>query len=176
MRLQPARFLLISIVCQLLVGCHTLWQPAQSPRTPLPPEIAGTWQAQDNPWRVVLSPDGTVSSAVIPMCTIEVRPNQVSRTEMKDGSWSTFKAGDCTVQYSPDTRELFVTVRMDSIHVVFLDNVIEGNSTDRLIGPVSQDGKSWAADWISVFDYGPRFPQDANDVVAEPLIFEKIVN
>jgi len=30
------------------------------------------------------------------------------------------------------------------------------------------------ADWINIFDYGPRLPQDANDIYAEQLIFEKL--
>jgi hypothetical protein len=71
-------------------------------------------------------------------------------------------------------QELFVSIEMKKIHIKFLDNVIDGFSIDRFIGPVSQDGKLWKADWITIFDYGPRFPQDANDIVATPLVFEKI--
>ena len=63
---------------------------------------------------------------------------------------------------------------MKKIHIVFMDNVIDGNSVDRFVGPVSEDGKVWTADCISVFDYGPRFPQDPNDVYAQPLVFEKV--
>jgi len=108
------------------------------------------------------------------MGVVEVKPNQTARIEMKDGSYSTFEAGDCVVEYMPATRELFVSVQMEEIHVVFLDNAIDGNSIDRFIGPVSEDGKVWTADWITVFDYGPRFPQDANDTFGGQLIFEKI--
>jgi len=140
----------------------------------LPPDIAGTWKAQDSPWKIVLSPNGTVSSAVIPMGEVEIKPNQTTKVEMKDGSFSTFKAGDCVVEYTPDTRELFVSVEMEKIHIKFLDNVIDGNSIDRFVGPVSEDGKFWMADWIAVFDYGPRFPQEPNDISAKPLVFEKI--
>jgi len=140
----------------------------------LPPDIAGTWKAQDSPWKIVLSPDGTVSSAVIPMGEVEIKPNQTTRLEMKDGSFSTFKAGDCVVEYTPDTRELFVSVEMEKIHIKFFDNVIDGNSSDRFVGPVSEDGKFWMADWITIFDYGPRFPQEPNDISATPLVFEKI--
>ena len=140
----------------------------------LPPDIVGTWKAQDSPWKIVLSSDGTVSSAVIPMGEVEIKPNQTTKVKMKDGSFSTFKAGDCVVEYTPDTRELFVSVEMEQIHVRFLDNVIDGNSIDRFVGPVSEDGKFWMADWIAVFDYGPRFPQEPNDISAKPLVFEKL--
>jgi hypothetical protein len=158
-----------------LLGCHGPARPTFVPR-PLPPEVAGTWQAQDSPWKIVLSADGTLSSAVIPMGRVEIRPNRTTRVEMKDGSFSTYTAGDCVVDYTPATRELFVSVKMKKIHIVFLDNLIEGNSMDRFVGPVSEDGKTWTADWITVFDYGPRFPQDPNDIYAQPLIFEKIEN
>jgi hypothetical protein len=69
-----------------------------------------------------------------------------------------------------------VSVEMKKIHVVFMDNEVNGNSLDRFIGPVSEDGKVWTADWINIFDYGPRFPQDPNDIYAEPVVFDKIEN
>ena len=137
-------------------------------------DIAGTWKARDNPWTIVLSPDGTVSSAVIPMGEVQIKPNQTTTAKMKDGSLSTFKAGDCVVEYTPKTRELFVGIEMKDIHIKFQNNEIKGNSMDRFIGPVSQDGKYWKADWITVFDYGPLFPQDPNDVTATPVVFEKM--
>jgi hypothetical protein len=142
----------------------------------LPTEVAGTWQAQDSPWKIVISPDGTISSAVVFMGEVEVKPNQTTKVEMKDGSFSTYKAGTCSVEYNPSTRELFVSIELEKIHIVFLDNVIDGNSVDRFIGPISEDGKTWMADWISVFDYGPRFPQEPNDIYPQPLIFQKFEN
>ena len=157
-------------------GCQKPSSPPPVVKTSLPPDIAGTWKARENVWKIVLSPDGTVSSALIPMGEVEVKPNKTTRAEMEDGQFSTFRAGDCIVEYSPDTRELFVSVEMKKIHVVYADNVVDGNSLDRFIGPVSEDGKVWTADWINVFDYGPRFPQDPNDIYAEPVVFDKIEN
>ena len=174
MRLKVELIFILGAILLSAAGCPT---PSRKPlvdESVLPPDIAGTWKAHDSPWKIVLSPDGTVSSAVIPMGVVEVKPNQTTKVEMKDGSYSTYKAGDCVVEYMPNTRELFVSVEMEEIHIVFLDNVIDGNSIDRFIGPVSEDGKVWTADWINVFDYGPRFPQDANDTFSGQLIFEKI--
>jgi len=174
MKLKVELIFILGLILLSAAGCQ---RPSRQPlvtESLLPPDIAGTWKAQGSPWKIVLSPDGTVSSAVIPMGVVEVRPNQTTKTEMKDGSYSTFKAGDCVVEYTPTTRELFVSIQMDEIHVQFLDNVIDGNSIDRFIGPVSEDAKTWTADWITVFDYGPRFPQDANDTFGGQLIFEKI--
>ena len=155
-------------------GCQNRSGRPAANRIMLPPDIAGTWQADDSPWQIVLSPNGTVTSAVIPLGEVEIRPNKTTKVEMDDGSYSTYKAGDCVVEYNADTRELFVSVEMKEIHVKYLHNVLDGSSTDRFVGPVSKDGKSWAADWINISDYGPRFPQDANDIFAEPMIFRKV--
>jgi hypothetical protein len=157
-----------------IVGCQINQTQLFSGRNSLPPEVAGMWQAQDSPWKIVLNRNGTVSSAVIPMGQVEITPNKITRVEMKDGSFSTYKAGDCIVEYTPETRLLLVTIEMQDIHITFNENVIDGNSLDRFVGPVSEDGKTWTPDWIAVFDYGPRFPQEPNDILAQPLVFKKV--
>jgi hypothetical protein len=162
------------LLISTLAGCQRASVQTPATQQILPPDVAGTWKAQDSPWKIVLSTDGTVSSAVIPMGEVEVKPNQTTKAEMKDGSISTFTAGDCIVEYTPRNRELYICIEMEKIDIKFLDNVIAGNSTDRFVGTISQDGKLWKADWINVFDYGPQFPQDPNDIYAKPLIFEKI--
>jgi len=156
-------------------GCLPANRPSSN-KPLLPPDIAGTWEARETTWKIVLAPNGTVSSAVIDMGAVEVRPNKTSRVEMDDGSFSTYRAGNCIVEYTPTTRELFVSVEMKNIHVVFMDQLIDGNCIDRFVGPVSEDGKQWTAEWIKTFDYGPRFPQDPNDIYAEPVVFDKIEN
>ncbi|MHC4742192.1 MAG: hypothetical protein ACYS8Z_09785 [Planctomycetota bacterium] len=162
-------------VCFVLLtsGCP---RPPEEGQVMLPADIAGTWQARGNPWKIALNPDGTVSSAYIDMGGVEVAPNKTTRVEMKDGQFSTYKAGDCIVEYTPESRDLYVRVEIEDMHIVYLDNVIDGNSVDRFVGPVSEDGKVWSTDWIKVFDYGPRFPQDANDITPEPLVFDKIAD
>jgi hypothetical protein len=140
----------------------------------LPPDAVGTWLAKDSRLRIVVSPDGTVSSAVIPLGEVELRPNQAAKVAMKDGSFSTYKAGDFAVDYSATTRELFVSLVVEEFHIKFMEARIDGNETHRFIGPVSEDGKSWTADWIHVFDYGPQFPQDPNEIGSQKVVFEKI--
>ena len=156
-------------------GCPPANGPGPTRSTiKLPAEVAGMWKAKDSPWEIVLSADGAVSSAVIPMGEVRIRPNQTTKVEMKDGSFSTYEAGECPVEYTPATRELFVSIVMKEIHVVFMENQIDGNSTDRFVGRVSEDGTQWAAELMTKFDYGPRFPMDANDMYAGPILFEKV--
>jgi hypothetical protein len=174
LRLKAVIILFLVWLIFAAVSCQTSVKQPSARKAILPPDIAGTWKAKDSPWKIVLSPDGTVSSAVIPMGEVEIKPNQTTKAEMKDGSISTFTAGDCFVEYTPQTKELYVCIEMEKIDIKFLDNAISGNSTDRFVGTVSQDGKTWRADWINVFDYGSQFPQDPNDIFATPLVFEKV--
>jgi len=173
MKTKSAIIFSSALVLLSIWGC-----PGPNGRRPgkalLPPDVAGTWQARGSQWKIVVEPDATLASAVIDMGTVEVKPNKTAKVEMKDGSFSTYTAGECPVEYNPDTRELFVTVEVEEMHIRFMDNAIDGNSVDRFMGPVSEDGKEWTADWIKVFDYGPRFPQGPNDIAARPLIFDKV--
>lgn len=171
MKLRTAIILALVWIGLLTCGCPR----SPKPQVMLPPDIVGTWKARGNTWQIVLSPDGTVASAVIDMGAVAIRPNKTTKVEMKDGQFSIYKAGDCSVEYNPDERELFVSIEMENIHVVFLENVIDGNSTDRFMGSVSQDGKEWTVEWIKVYDYGPRFPSgDPNEQYARPLVFDKV--
>ena len=171
---------LILSVCglMLLVGCQGRSEKtAGQGKAVLPPEVAGVWQAQDSPWKIVLAPDGTVASALVPMGEAEVRPNETTKFEMQDGSFSHITAGECFVEYQPEGRQLIVGIELKDIHISFPDDALDGNSIDWFAGPVSEDGRFWTADRINVFDYGPRFPQDENDINnPEPLIFEKVAD
>lgn len=175
MKLRAINIVLSIWFLLTILGCQRTARLDQA-RRDLPPDIVGTWKALDNPWTIILSHDGTVSSAVIPMGEVQIRPNKTTTAIMKDDSISTFTAGDCIVEYTPKTRELFVSIEMEKIHVKFPDNVIDGNSIDRFVGTVSEDGKFWMADWLTVFNYGPLFLQDPNEITATPLVFEKMID
>jgi hypothetical protein len=153
----------------LLTGCNG---PASS--NAFPPNVAGTWQADGSIWKIVLSKDGKVKSALVPMGEAEVRPNETTKFEMKDGKFSHITAGECIAEYKPVERELFVSIELKDIYISLPGDSLTGNSLDIFRGPVSEDGKTWNAEQTTVFDYGPRFPQDENDVVPEPLVFRKV--
>lgn len=146
----------------------------QKPSVVLPPEVAGTWKTKEHPWRIAITPDGKISSVIIPMGTVEVKPNQTTKVEMKDGNFSTYVPGAFDLEYTPETRDLYVSIEMKRMHISLPGGWIDGNSLDRFTGPISEDGKTWIADWIELFDYGPRFPQDPNDAYNGPVTFEKI--
>jgi len=179
MKIKVSAVFVLFCVLVVLAGCEGGpggKSSQKSGRAVLPADIAGTWKApyKPGPWEIVLSPEGTVASAVIPMMTAEIKPHKITKVRMLDDTYSTIKGGEFVVEYEPSTRELFVSIEVEEFHIVFLENRLEGNSMYRFVGPVSEDGKVWMADFIHVFDWGPRFPQDEEDIYAEPLIFEKI--
>ena len=168
--------LMLACIMQSSPGCRWASNSGGIRAKALPPDIAGTWQARKSPWKIVLSRNGTVSSMRVPMCVKDLKPNRTTKVEMKHGEFSTFKGGDCDVEYTPDTRELFVEIKVDEMNILFPSDSLKGHSVDRFVGPVSEDGKVWTTDWINVFDYGPRFPQGPDGIVAEPLVFDKITD
>ncbi len=164
----------IILVCIVAVFCLTGGCNGPASSNVFPPGIAGTWQAEGEVWKIVLTPDGEVNSAVVPMATAEVSPNKTTEFEMKDGKMSHITAGECIAEYNPSTRQLFVSIELKEIYIALPADALTGNSFDIFKGPVSRDGKTWNAEWTNVFDYGPRFPQDENDIVPVPLTFRKV--
>jgi len=110
------------------------------------------------------------------MGEVLVKPNQTTKVEMKDGNFSTYEPGKFDLEYTPETRELYVSIEIKKMHISLPGGWIDGNNLSRFTGPVSEDGRTWIADWIELFDYGPRFPQDPNDAYNGPVTFEKIGN
>ncbi len=139
-----------------------------------PAFLAGTWQAQDSPWSIVLTPDGQVSSATVSWEEV-VRPNQTTEFEMLDGRISRITAGEFFVEYRPAGRQLLVSIELKDIHIVFPADLLTGNSIDIFGGTVSEDGRTWNAEQTTVFDYGPDLPQTPDDVnYPQPIVFNKV--
>jgi hypothetical protein len=144
-------------------------------KSPLPPFVAGTWQQRGGVWRMTIEPNGIVSSALIPLGEVTVRPHQTTEMKMIDGkSVSTFTGGDMFAEYNPANRELFVFIEVKEFHVRVFDVRTGGNTVSRFTGPVSGDGSVWSPDWIEIFDYGPKLPMDVNAIEPSLCIFDKV--
>jgi hypothetical protein len=141
----------------------------------IPSSVAGTWQMRAGVWRMVIEPNGIVSSALIPVGEVVIRPHQTTTVAMIDGNFSTYTGGDCFAEYNPANRELFVYIEVNDINIRAFNYRLEhGSTVDRFTGPVSEDGLVWKPSWINIFDYGPEFPQDVNAIEPEPCIFDKV--
>jgi hypothetical protein len=149
-----------------------------------PPSLVGKWKANCSYcyWQFVFEPDGIISSAVINMGAVEMTPGKVTEfPTVYDlyGGKGIFEPGQWSVQYSPDSRELSVEVVMHFYQDMGAA-ALEGSTTDILVGPVSENGQLWNADWFTfgrMVAYTPEPNEFLND--KEPqfrgvVTFEKV--
>ena len=147
--------LLVLLVCGLsifqLVGCQS---PARNKsgieviiegNGEFPEFLAGVWRADKDGWEFVFEPDGTISSAVITMGRVRMKPGEVTTVPMKMGGKGVFEPGEWMVYYTPVGRELMVKITLKNLYVELCKDTLEGKSTDIFAGPVSQNGKVWHA-------------------------------
>ncbi len=147
-----------------------------------PEFLVGGWKADKHGWQFVFEPDGAISSAVISLGRIRMKPGEVTTVPMKMGGKGVFEPGEWMVHYAPAGRELTVKISLKNFYVELGKGVVEGKSTDIFVGPISQDGQGWLADWTSFPVYTahtpeyPNFPmyEDPNQGLTYSLIFEKV--
>lgn len=145
-----------------------------------PESLAGKWRANRGFWELVFEPDGKISSAVIHMGAVEMIPGKVTRFATRYGGKGVFEPGLWSVQYSPDTRELLVEVVIEHFYHDIGDSAIEGSITDILVGPVSENGEWWEAEWFSFGRLVAHIPEPNEFYNVDepeyrgPLNFEKV--
>ena len=155
--IKNSTLIIIIVLCLVFSGCQP--SSTRSNQTIDYSPIAGTWKAENSPWQVTISDEGKVISAIHPLGEVVVKPNETTTIEMKDGSKSTYTGGDFTLIYEPEKKEMEVTLKVEKIHIRFLDNEIKGNSETTIVGFISGDFKRWNTDVIEKNDYGTQFPQ-----------------
>lgn len=184
----PDAPLLCGLCAFLLVGCR---QPVENrPAVDVivdsggqfPDYLAGTWKADDSGWEIVFEPNGTISSAVVSLGRVRLKPGQVTTIPMKMGGTGVFEAGPWTVQYSPQRREITVEIVISSFHVELGDSVVKGRTMDLFTGTISPDGQSWWASRYSFPEYvadtkkyrDHKLTVDPNRNPPEELLFRKV--
>lgn len=146
------------------------------------PQMVGTWRAPKEGWELVFEPNGRVSSAVITLGRIEVEPGKKKIIPLVDGGQGVVEPGLWKVEYITATGELSVEIAIDFFKVQRKDQIVEGSSRDIFVGPVSEDGQLWEAEWISFPEYivstseheKYRLPLDESDYAKGKIVFEKI--
>lgn len=149
-----------------------------------PEYLVGRWKADKGGWEIVFEPDGKISSVVVSLGRVRIKPGEITKTQMVLGGEGFFKPGKWTVQYSQERRELVVEIVIEHFRVELGDNVVQGKTRDYFIGSVSADGQLWWADRYKFPEYvvdtkkhpNLKLPFDPNDSSRESLIFQKVVN
>ena len=119
----------------------------------LPDFLVGTWKAEHG-WEMDFERDSTISRAVLSLGQIEVRPNKTTKIKGKQGEPGIFEAGNFELEYNPVTRDIYVVITMKYIYAEIGTGKLDGSSEDIFFGHVSQDGKSWEAEWMTQFNLG----------------------
>jgi len=147
-----------------------------------PESLIGRWKADEGGWEFVFEQEGTISSAVISLGRVRLRPGQTTIVPMKLGGEGVFKPGPWTVQYSPETRELIVEITIEEFRVELGEDTLQGKSRDFFVGQISEDSQFWLADRFSFPEYSVdtneyrnyTLPIDPNQTPPESLMFQKV--
>ncbi len=148
-----------------------------------PDFLVGTWKADTGGWEIVFDPNGAISSAVISLGQVRMKPGQVTTVPMQQGGKGVFKPGPWMVRYSPSQRELLVEITIKEFRTQRGSDVLKGSKHDILVGSVSADGKLWWAERFSRAQYIADTKQYHNRQLAfepgdkpiEGLLFRKVV-
>ena len=183
---------LVPLVCGLFVfllgGCRSSGGNAGGVEVIIdgdgqfPAFLVGTWQADRSGWEIVFEPDGTIASAVVSIGRVRMQPGKVTTVPMVLGGKGVFEPGQWTVEYSQERRELIVEIVIAHFRTELGDAVLQGQTRDFFVGPVSADGQLWWADRFSYPKYiadtkeHPNFelPSDPNDNPRGRLVFKKV--
>jgi hypothetical protein len=179
---------LCCLVFMLLVGCSNFGERKNCVEVivdgdgQFPPQIVGTWKANDGGWEFVFERDGSISSAVISLGRVKVKPGETTTVPMILGGRGTFVPGKWTVEYIHQQRKLIVEIVIEHFRAELGDNIVKGKTHDIFVGSVSPDGRLWWADRFSYPEYvadtgkyhNYALPSDPNDNPRESLIFQKV--
>ena len=146
--------------------------------------LVGVWRADKDGWEFVFEPDGTISSAVISLGRVRMKPGEVTTVPMKMGGKGIYEPGEWVVHYFPAGRELVVRISLKNFYAKLGEDVLEGKSTDIFAGPILQDDKVWQVNWTSFPDYiihtaehpDFRISEDPDYGLSKTLIFEKVTD
>ncbi len=175
---------LCGLFIALLHGCQ---KPASKVEViidgegPFPDFLVGTWKADTGGWEIVFEPDGTISSAVVSIGRVRLKPGQVTTVPMQLGGKGVFKPGPWMVRYSPSQRELLVEITIDEFRTELGDDILKGSTHDILVGSVSADGRLWWAERFSKAQYiadtkkyrNRKLAFEPGDKPIEGLLFRK---
>ncbi len=141
-----------------------------------PDFLAGRWKSDRQSWGIEIAADGSIPAVFHPIWKETITVKEGYFTEGPKNSYAYFVLGDCIADYDPNTRNLKVQIMLDDFEISLVGGSITGRSEDYFEGPVSEDGKTWHADWRGYgYVEGATEPNKAEvDANPEKLVFTKI--
>ncbi len=135
--------------CLILAGCQNARKQGSGVEVIIegdgkfPEFLVGTWRANKDNWEFVFEADGTISSAVISLGRVEIRPGQITTIPTKKGGKGVFEPGQWLVHYAPAERQLTVKISLEHFRMEMGGQAIEGKDTNIFAGKVDEDGTWW---------------------------------
>ena len=163
--------LMLIIAITIFCGCDK--EIAKTERRIDGRKIAGVWKAKGGPWQITIDKSGKVTSAFIQICAEELKPNQITYTEMIDGTMGSFTAGDFTLVYDAKKNYMEVGLEIKDFDLHNGNDYVKGNSKILFAGCLSESYNVWNTERIEIPDYGPRFPIDVNEIEPVKTVFLK---
>jgi len=184
MRLSLAWLVCILSVL-LLNGCHSGRGNVEvivNGDGQFPDFLVGRWKADSGGWEFVFEKDGTISSAMVSLGRVRLKPGYTTVVQMELGGKGVFEPGQWTVQYSHEQRELIVDISIAHFRAELGDSVLRGRTRDFFVGSISPDGQLWPVQRFSYPEYiadteqyrDYKLAYDPNDNPPETLLFQKV--
>ena len=145
-----------------------------------PEVMVGVWEAEvpgGHEWGFKFERDGSILKILHFFAgEVDLREEGIYLEGPDPGTYAVFVMGPCETEYSEDTRELKVKIILDYYQMILPQGELKGKSHDYFKGPLSEDGRTWKAEWRSYTWLEDATPPDINEIDANPelLVFTKI--
>ncbi len=153
---------------------------SESWESAFPEVMVGVWEVVVNEysgskWGIKFEPDGSISK-IIHSLAGPVDVVEGGAYAERDDSYYVFVMGPCEANYEPQTGMLKVEIIVDHYTMKIPAGVLEGRIEDYIEGPVSEDGKTWRAKWVSLgwLEGSDPPPIDILKANPTPLVFTKV--
>ncbi len=145
-----------------------------------PESMVGVWEAESSnisKWGIKFEPDGSIKKIIHTVAgPVNVPEGGVHAEREDDGSYYIFVLGPCEARYIPETRMVKVKIIVDYFIMKLPAGTVEGRFEDYFEGPVSEDGKTWKAEWLNFSWIVGAVAPEPDLIKADPipLVFTKL--
>jgi hypothetical protein len=139
-----------------------------------PAFLVGVWEVKTGEYKdklgIKFEPDGSILKVLYtaegPVYLAEGESYGDANSEE---DYYLFTADLCEARYAPETRVLKVKVVTDTM-LQLSSGKLEGGMNEYFEGPVSEDGKTWEAEWFHYMWLDEKGPPDPNLIEIVPVL------
>ena len=165
----PVLLIFLSLI---IIGCrdNTIQSKRQvnSNKKTFPKFLAGTWQGDQLGWELVIEPNGSISSAVVAFGQTWMEPNKKLDVKGQGGGHGTYEAGDFTIEYDTESREITVSLDLKDIYMHMVKAELKGSIEYLISGTVSEDEKIIDAEVFTKMDLAYLTPVEGTPPGEKP--------